>query len=863
MVRLGVGETFSTVTSIDEAVPRLLQVICENLDWEYGALWTVDERAEVLRCQETWAKPGAGIGEFEQYVRQKLLARGESLPGRVWETGDPVWLLDAATTPYLLRAAIAVRVGLRSAFAIPIKQAGQVRGVLEFFSREPRESDADLLELASALGDQIGSLMERKRAEEEIHKLNDQLHHRVKELQTLINVVPIGIGVAEDEKCSEVWGNRALTEMFGIAVDAQVSFGAGSKSDPGHEFHRQGKRLCEEELPLHLAVTQGIETRGEEMMLRRQDGVERDLLGYGAPLLDDSRKIRGAVAAFLDITDRKRAERGLRFLADAGTLMVQFGGYPSILQRVARLGLPFLADWCFVAVLTETGEINRVASAHVSPEKGELIQRLYGGQPNGWPTDDLIASVLRTAEAKLVAEASDSVVASAALNEEGRDVVRRINPRSLMIVPLSVRGRMVGIMQLAITESGRRYDADDLLLAEELARRVSVAIENARLYEELRETDRRKDEFLAMLAHELRNPLAPIRSGLELLAMEGVTSDTVPLMQEQVNHLIRLVDDLLDVSRILRRKAELRRELVEVARIVDQAVATARPFIDAHKHTLHVSVPAEPIWLDADPVRLVQVVGNLLNNAAKYTQPGGQIGLTVERLRDQVTVHVVDNGVGIEPEFLPRVFDLFTQGDQSIDRSQGGLGIGLTVVRNLVEMHGGTIEAHSAGRGKGAEFVVRLPVSAQKKTEKEPIRQAEPMRPCRILVVEDNVGAATVLARLMTKIGNHEVQVVHDGFAAIEAAKTFRPELVLLDIGLPGLDGYEVAMRLREMPGGEDMLIVAVTGYGQEEDRRRSKEAGFDEHLLKPPALDILRTLFSHSKLSRQREAHVGTTTQA
>jgi signal transduction histidine kinase len=418
------------------------------------------------------------------------------------------------------------------------------------------------------------------------------------------------------------------------------------------------------------------------------------------------------------------------------------------------------------------------------------------------------------------------------------------------VVPKALQLRTPRQLEEEVVKRTAELAEANASLEREIAERKRAEEETRKLNDELRDADRRKDEFLAMLAHELRNPLAPIRTGLELLEMKGETSEIVPLMQEQINHLVRLVDDLLHVSRILRRKVELRREPVEVAKVVNQAIATARPFIDAHQHTLDVSLPAGPLWLDADPVRLVEVVGNLLNNAAKYTHPGGRIGLTVERQADQAVLRVVDTGTGIEPDLLPRVFDLFTQGHRSIDRSQGGLGIGLTVVRNLVEMHGGTVEARSAGPGQGAEFIVRLPAFAPRENEPKPTQQAGSVRPYRILVVEDHPVAAQMLASALRTEGNHEVEVVHDGYAALEAAKTVQPELVLLDIGLPGMDGYEVATRLREMPDGDKYLIVAVTGYGQAEDRRRSQEAGFDEHLLKPVAMDMLKKLFNHPKLA-------------
>lgn len=377
--------------------------------------------------------------------------------------------------------------------------------------------------------------------------------------------------------------------------------------------------------------------------------------------------------------------------------------------------------------------------------------------------------------------------------------------------------------------------------------------ENAlhRRTEELTDADRRKNEFLAMLAHELRNPLAPIRSGLDLLTLEFGVGETIRLMQDQVDHLVRLVDDLLDVSRIVRGRIELRRESVQLAPIVGRAVQTVESFVEQRNHQLTVSLPDEPVWLDADPVRLAQVLTNLLNNSAKYTDPGGHITLSAEITDDGLTIRVRDTGMGIEADLLPHVFDLFTQAERSIDRAQGGLGLGLTLVRTLVEMHDGTVTAQSAGPGHGSEFTIRLPrLHNGRKPARRPLEEIN-IPPRRILVVDDNVGAAKMLRLLLAQIGASDVYTAYDGPAALAAAQEHRPEIILLDIGLPRMNGYEVARRLREAPEFRNTLLVAVTGYGQEEDIQASQAAGFDEHLVKPPAVEALLQLFTHPKLSK------------
>ena len=369
----------------------------------------------------------------------------------------------------------------------------------------------------------------------------------------------------------------------------------------------------------------------------------------------------------------------------------------------------------------------------------------------------------------------------------------------------------------------------------------------------LQVADRQKDQFLAMLAHELRNPLAPIRSGLELLRLQaGSQDETLELMQTQVDHIVRLVDDLLDVSRIVQQKIELRLETIELSTIVQRSVEAVLPSFQQHQHDVRVVLPAEPIWLRADPVRLTQIVENLLHNASKYTPPQGRIEISAELADKDVMLSIKDNGIGIEADLLPCVFDLFTQASRSLDRAQGGLGIGLTLVRALVHLHGGTVAVDSPGPGCGSTFTVRLPISVKRVVPRSASGTPIKGRPLRILAVDDNVGAATVLGRLLTKFGQHQVVLAHDGPQTLRLAEEFRPEVILLDIGLPGMDGYEVARKLRRNSAFDGVLLIALTGYGQDEDRRKAFEAGCDEHLTKPPSLQALQALFLHAKVRRE-----------
>jgi CheY-like chemotaxis protein/two-component sensor histidine kinase len=355
----------------------------------------------------------------------------------------------------------------------------------------------------------------------------------------------------------------------------------------------------------------------------------------------------------------------------------------------------------------------------------------------------------------------------------------------------------------------------------------------------LKDLHRRKDEFLAMLSHELRNPLAPIINAVRLLSFQKHEDDLQhqarTVIERQVGQLTRLIDDLLEVSRITTGRIHLQKERIGLNGIVERAVETARPLLDQHHHELLVSLSPQPLWLHADAARIEQVVVNLLTNAAKYTTDGGHISIALNREGDQAVLQVRDTGVGIAPELLPHIFDLFTQADRSLDRSQGGLGIGLSLVQRLVEMHNGKVEVESEV-GKGSEFVVRLPVmvtptSSLPAPKPEAPNQTGPS--LRVLVVDDNVDAAQTL-RMLLKTTGHDVFTVYDGPTALKAVLDFRPNVVLLDIGLPGLDGFEVAKRLREDQSLNDVVLIAMTGYGQAEDLQRSKEAGFNHHLVKP-----------------------------
>jgi PAS domain S-box-containing protein len=535
-------------------------------------------------------------------------------------------------------------------------------------------------------------ITERKRAEQAIQRLNRALWKKVTELETLLDVAPIGLAIAEDSECRHIRLNATFARLLNVPPEINASLSAPPGERPPWTVLREGREVPPEELPVQKAAASGQPVLGEDIHLMSGTGQSLKLLSYASPLFDAQGKVRGAIGAFLDVTEQWRLEDELAW-------------------RAARL----------------------------------------------------------------------------------------------------------------------------------------------------EDADRRKDEFLAMLGHELRNPLAPIRNGLHLLRKsdgKGPSAGQVQAMLErQVDHLVRLVDDLLDVSRITRGKIKLRKEPVDLVAVLDHALDTSQPLIQAGGHTLSVALPPEPVRLKADPVRLAQVFTNLLNNAAKYMEAGGHIWLAAERQDQEAIVSVRDSGVGIPAEALPRVFDLFTQIDCTLGRAQGGLGIGLALVRHLVQLHGGRVEAHSEGSGQGSEFIVRLPLAeALPAGTPEPEGSSLALRsPRRLLVVDDNRDAADSLG-LLLESSDTEVRVAYDGPAALAALTAFQPEVVLLDLGMPGMDGCETARHMRQHPAGRDITLIALTGWGQDEDRRRTRTAGFDHHLTKPADLDTLQTLLA-SLESRPQEA--------
>ena len=647
----------------------------------------------------------------------------------------------------------------------------------------------------------------------------------------------------------------------------------------------------------------------------RKDGSRFWASGETLPLHDAPGQTEGFLAIMRDRTEQRRQALDLQFLARASDELAALAEVDTTLDKIAHMAVPDFADYCAIDLLEVDGTLRRVAAVHVDPSRQATLEGLHERYPPDPRTRGGTWHVLTTGRPQLVPRMTREILERSVDSPERREALLVLGIHSYIAVPLKAQNESLGAISFATVGNTRTYGESDLSLAVDLARRTAVALQNARLLRALREADRAKDVFLATLAHELRNPLAPIRNGLTILQRtpsdQARVEQVTRMIERQVGQLSGLVDDLLDVSRIGTGKLDLKRDRVDMVEVLATAVEMSRPLIEAAHHHLVQAFPPGPVLVRGDGPRLAQVFANLLNNAAKYTRHGGRIELVLQALPEEVVVRVRDNGAGIAQDMLRRVFHLFTQLPQPQERRQGGLGIGLSLVDGLVRLHGGRVEAHSAGLGTGSEFVVRLPQpgllapwdrtgSSDAKGRSGPpgppgpeglpgpqgpqgppgpqgLRgpqgmpgprgiagpqglpgprglpdAAAPARPGvagrpppaarapgdalqarRVLVVDDNVDAATTVSELLSMAGC-AVAVAHDGQSAVDQTLAFRPDVVLLDIGLPDISGYEAARRIRRLPELHPPQLIALTGWGQQQDKQMAADAGFDEHWTKP-----------------------------
>jgi PAS domain S-box-containing protein len=670
--------------------------------------------------------------------------------------------------------------------------------------------------IASALKAKVHALVE-------LHREKQRTVREANQLRLLVQTATdYAIFVLDPEGHIATW-NPGAERIKGYRADEII----------GQHFSRfYPQEAVDRRWPQHELEVAKREGRFEDEGWRlKKDGSQFWANVVITALRDETGRLVGFSKITRDLTERRRAEENARAL---------------LLEETARKAAEQNAR-----IVEEQRErlhvtLESIGDAVISTDAGGRVTFLnpVAQRLTGWDLQD--------AEGQPLEEVFQII------NESTRRAVENPGVHALQ------HGSIVGLANhtLLLNRKGGETPIDDSAapMRDSAGRVIGVVlvfrdITEQKLAEQaLRDADRRKDEFLATLAHELRNPLAPIRNSLQILKLPRVDMATAlrttEVMERQVQHLIRLVDDLLDVSRVMRGRIELRKERIELSAIIARAVEITQPLIESQGHHFETKVLPQSLLLNADPIRLAQVIGNLLTNAAKYTEPNGQIWLTAQREGSEAVVRIRDNGIGIAPDMLPHVFELFVQADHATTRSQGGLGIGLTLARTLVELHEGSVSARSDGLGKGAEFIVRLPIVDSEKDQAEEVEDAHPPAAStgyRLLVVDDNRDAAESLAVLL-RFQGHEVRVVDNGAEALELMKTYAPVMIFLDLGMPGMDGYEVARRIRQQSPSPRVVLAALTGWGQEDDRRRSREAGFDHHVVKPMEPKVLEQLLSSLK---------------
>jgi PAS domain S-box-containing protein len=712
---------------------------------------------------------------FEQSPLSAQLLATDGAPLRVNAAWEKLAAANVVNDPELLRRAAAGE----SVQTPEIRYEGSPPFWLRAFAYPIKDADGAVHEVVFVHEDVSAQMT----ASERVRASEERLRIALQSARMCVWEVDIATNRVE---CSE-----NARELYGIDAGSPADFIA--VIHPDDRATTLSERVNHDDT-YHAEYRVRIGGNQEERWLQSHGRLERDASG-------NRLRIRGVS---IDITDRKAAEIATAVLADAGRTLNQSLDATATLHDLANLVVPRLADWCAVDLVDEQG----------------LIEPLVAALGSKSPT----RRMMETREPLWLREVSPNDGFAAG---------------SLICVPLIARGEVLGSITLArACESGRRYEASDVAVAAILARRAASAVENARLYERLREEDRRKDEFLATLAHELRNPLAPVRTGLDLLAAKSdpTTEAVRAIMERQLHHMTRLIDDLLDVSRVSRGKIDLHREPLDVAQLVRSALEVSSPALEAARLRVEIKLPAAPMIVDGDRTRLAQVFSNLLNNAAKFTPAGGAVTIEVSRTAAEAEVRLADTGIGIERALLSQVFEMFVQAPGHQSRAQGGLGIGLTLVRRLIDLHGGRVWAESEGSNRGSVFIVRLPLAGGGESERSVVATSTtraPTTPRRVLVVDDNIDAARMLV-LLLEMDHHVVRRAASGPEALHVIKEFKPEIALLDIGLPGMSGLELARILRADESLKGIVLVAVTGWGQEEDRRRSREAGFDHHLTKP-----------------------------
>ena len=861
------AQLLSSASGFEEVLRQTIEACLPALA-DFGFFDAVDPDGEVRRTVaahqapdiEAMLAPTRWVRQTHPELNLCALSTGEPA---LHERTDDDWYRRIAASDDHLR--LLRELGFRSMVTVPMRWRGEVLGALTLFmGRSGRRHGGADLQFAGVLADLAAPLVANAKLLRQQERIGQALQVSEERLRMAVDAGRVGIwdwDIANDR----IGWSDLVYELHGVPRD----FDLRGVDSWRRLVHPGDQPAVDAALGAALAGTAPLEM---EFRLPLPDGRTRWIASRGRLVRDASGKPLRMVGATLDITERmgllgaerqarseaETARRRLELIAHAGEVLARSLDPQETLEAVARTLVPEVADWCRIDLLDEQGQLQRKLAYHSDPQRSAAALEMARGlrsSPHRVGSMGWVVATGRSWHGELTSSEAQSDPATA-------EYARTFGMRCHFMLPLLARGRIIGAMGVLQAESGRTLRAEDRELVQELARLAALALDNARLFAEAGEArlqaeaaNRAKDEFLAMLGHELRNPLAPITTALELMRRKAPDA-ALPerrIVERQVAHLSRLIDDLLDISRIARGKVELRRDRLDLREVVSHALEMTRPHFAGHRHPVDVQLPGQPAWVDGDAVRLAQAVGNLLVNAAKFTPPDGRVSVRLGPEAGGYALEVSDTGCGITPDLLPRVFDLFVQGRQASDRRFGGLGLGLAIVRSLAQLHGGRVRADSAGEGLGARFSVWLPAAGSGTAPEaaEPGQQDRSVvQGARVLIVDDNTDAAETLAELLQLFGC-DPRTACDAESALREAQAFGPRVALLDIGLPGTDGYELARLLREQHGPE-LKLVALTGYGQDSDRQLSLAAGFAAHLTKPVAPERLLEVLG-DQLSRQR----------
>lgn len=790
----------------------------------------IDEAQQLCRVIDQYtreADPATGEYDLTFLDNEIIVQLKSNHPHVVTEAIAPFQLLQPHNFPQSLTASPNV--------TTPILQDGKLVAFISVQQQDSRQWTPSEVTFIGVVAQRCWELKERNRIDSELRESEARLH-------LALNASKMGVWEWNVQTGKRYW-SRGMSELHGLPT--------GTTTNSLDEYlllvHPEDHDLIRRTIATGLEKKEGY--RFEYRIVDPLMGL-RWIEAHAEVVVDTQGEPLRLLGVCFDITGRKKTEHNLTFLSRVSIELAGVVQREATLKRIAQLAVPTFADWCSVELI-EDGLLHRVAVHHIDPNKVQLAHYLHEKFPPSPDRPNVSYRVAQTGEGAFVPEITDEMIDQSPHEDEYKRIVKTLGVSSFIAVPLKVQERTIGVLTFVSAESKNQYTQTDFALAEELARRAAIAIENEELYESLRRADRSKDIFLATVSHELRNPLAPITTGIELIKLCADNPDrvrsTAQVMERQVKNMVRLVDDLMDISRITKGKIDLRKEKVSLASVLQNAIESCRSTIEAEGHQILIALPGFATDFYGDPIRLEQIFSNLLNNAAKYTAHGGKISIILDKRDDEYLIKISDTGVGIDPSRLKDIFNLFTQESHPLQQTKGGLGIGLALVQGLVALHDGKVEAKSEGKGKGSEFIVHLKIpdfSFIVPNEQPASHTFSSKSQKRVLFVDDNKQAADSVAELGSILG-HTVSVAYDGIQALEAVDTMPPDIVFLDIGMPGLNGYEVAQRIRSKQDIRQPTLIALTGWGQTADKLLAKEAGFDKHLTKPIDVEVLKDILN------------------